>query len=161
MGQEDTRPTRDDTTAGDRSACAICTREVCVLSTSIDDTRLAIGVAQDLARALAVPLTVVAFNTATDPNSPLPTDDPSDALSSLVRGLRFQGSDIRVRSYVCETERQAIPFAFRPHSLIVMGARRSWLPTRTERVLRSLEAAGHFVLCVHGSTTHHDDQRFS
>jgi len=161
MGQEDVRPILDEAIANDRSTSAVCTREICVLSTSIDDTRLAIGVAQDLARALDAALMVVAFRTTPDPDLSPRADDPSDALSSLVRGLRFQGLDIRVRSYVCGTERQAIPVAFRPHSLIVMGAKRSWLPTRRERLLRALEAAGHFVLSVHGSTTHHDDRRFS
>jgi hypothetical protein len=44
--------------------------------------------------------------------------------------------------------KQVIPSAFRSHSLIVIGGRPSWWPTRPERCRRLLEAAGHFVVFV-------------
>ena len=50
--------------------------------------------------------------------------------------------------YACHSVRQAIPFAFSPRSLVVVGGRHSWLPTQTERLRRALERAHHFVIIV-------------
>jgi len=44
-----------------------------------------------------------------------------------------------------------MPSVFKPHSLIVVGGRIGWLPTRPERMRRMLEAAGHFVMFVDAS----------
>jgi len=35
--------------------------------------------------------------------------------------LRTEGVNARVRVYLCRDERRTIPFAFKPHSLIVMA----------------------------------------
>jgi hypothetical protein len=82
----------------------------------------------------------------------------NDIVRRFVDQVRWQGTAVAVRSYVCHDERQAIPFAFRPHSLIVIGARRSWLPTRIERLRRALERAGHFVLFVDEANRQGDDE---
>jgi hypothetical protein len=141
------------------SGAAICKREVCVLRTSTDETRLAIQIASDLAHAMAARLTLIDLRPVRNPDPPSIPGGEADWTTAFVERLRSQGLDIGVRFYVCGDERQAIPFAFRPNSLIVIGGKRSWLPTRTECLRRTLEAAGHLVLSVDGST--HHDQRFS
>jgi hypothetical protein len=50
--------------------------------------------------------------------------------------------------YLCRTVRDTIPLAFSQQSLIVIGRRPSWWPTRTERLRRVLEAAGHMVVGI-------------
>ena len=54
----------------------------------------------------------------------------------------------RTRVFLCRDEEKTIPYAFKPHSLVVIGGRHSWLPTRAERWRHALEAAGHFVVLV-------------
>jgi hypothetical protein len=50
--------------------------------------------------------------------------------------------------YLCRDERRAIAQAVGRPSLIVLGGRRRWWPTRTDSWRRQLEAAGHFVVFV-------------
>jgi hypothetical protein len=133
----------------ERSAPAIRTDGVYVIFTSIDDTIAAVRIANELAEAMAVPLTLIHFRTVP---YQLPVDAPN-GLSPLeteafVERVRAEGFDLRVRVYLCRDERRAIPLAFKPHSLIVIGGRRRWWSRRSERCRRMLEAAGHFVVSV-------------
>jgi hypothetical protein len=134
---------------------ACCTSEVCVLFTTVEQTHSAIRVAKDLARALAASLTLINVRPTSYPLQSTPPD-ADESVHRFVQQVRWQGVEIAVRSYVCGNDRQAIPFAFRPHSIIVVGGKRTWLPTRTERLRRDLEAAGHFVLLVDGTTHDHE-----
>jgi hypothetical protein len=128
---------------------AICTAAVNVVHTSIDDTLAAVRVAGDFAKALGVPVTLVHFRIV--PYA-LPLDEPNgispvETVGFMTR-LRAEDLDIRVRVYLCRDLRRAIPLALKPHSLVVVAGRRSWLPTESERWRRMLEAAGHFVVFV-------------
>jgi hypothetical protein len=125
------------------------TTEVCVLLTSVEETRSALRVAHDLAQAMAASLTLIDLRPTQLPLQPAsPHRDTDPRKTAFVERLRSQGIAVNLRLFVCQDEWQAIPLAFRPHSLIIVGAKRSWLPTRTERLRRSLEAAGHFVMFV-------------
>jgi hypothetical protein len=128
---------------------AVSTDSVYVVFTSIDETLAAVRVAHGLSEALDVPLTVVHFRTIP---FALPVDEPTGLspveTDAFVTELRSEGVDTRVKVFLCRDERGAIPVAFKPHSVIVMGGRRSWWPTRLERWRRTLEAAGHFVVFV-------------
>lgn len=130
------------------SPVSCCTTEVCVLFTTVEQTRHAVRVGHDLAQALAATLTLIDLRVTSYPVRP---DAPGadEPVKRFVEQLRWAGTDIGARSFICGADHQAIPLAFRPHSIIVVGARRSWLPTRTERLRRALESAGHFVLFVH------------
>ena len=128
---------------------AIRTDGVYVIFTAIDDTVAAVRVADDLAKAMTVPLTLVHFR-----NVPfqLPVDAP-DGISpvetdAFVARLQAEGFDVRVRVYLCREERRTISLAFRRHSLVVLAGRRRWWPTLAERWRRWLESAGHFVVFV-------------
>ena len=136
------------------SVPAVRTDAVYVLFTSIDDTMDAVRVADGLARAMDVPLTLVHFRTI--PYA-LPVDRPT-GLSPVetqwfAERLRAEGLAVRVRVYLCRNERQTIPWAFKPHSLIVLAGRQGWWPGAgdAQRLRRLLEAAGHFVVLVGGA----------
>jgi hypothetical protein len=133
----------------ERISPAIRTTEVYVVFTSIDETLAAARIASDLAKALAVPLTLIHFRSV--PYA-LPIDAPNGyspiEMETFVDRLQSMGLDVRVRVCLCRDARQVIPSAFRRHSLIVIGGRSSWWPTRSERCRRVLEAAGHFVVFV-------------
>jgi hypothetical protein len=128
---------------------AIRTEAVYVIVTTIDESLAAARVARDLSAAMGVPLVLLHFRTGRF----TPPADSSLGISpveteALVTRLCAEGVDTRVRVYCCRNERQAIPYAFKPHSLIVVAGQRSWWPTRSERWRRALETVGHFVVFV-------------
>jgi len=128
---------------------ALRTDAVSVVYTTVDDTLEAARVGAELANALGVPLRLIHFRT-------VPPQVPVDALGGVspletkdfIQRLRTLGIDARVRVYLCRDETSTIDFAFREHSIVVIGGRSSWLPTRAERWRHALEAAGHFVMFV-------------
>src|SRR5262245_1013653 len=131
------------------AAPAVFTGALTVVFTTIDETLEALRVASTLARAMTVPVALIHFRT--DPH----TSSPGDAEASsrretdeCVRRARAEGIDLRVRLYLYRDLDRVIPMAFKPHSLIVIGGRRRWWPTASERLCRRLEAAGHIVLFV-------------
>ena len=123
--------------------------EVYVLFTSIEDTLQAAAVGQALATRMRAQLTlmhlrVVPFR--------IPIDRPAGIspaqTADFVGALRTAASDARVKVVLCRDECKAIATAFSPHAVIVVAGRRSWWPTRLERRIRALEAAGHRVAFV-------------
>jgi len=130
-------------------APALRTDAVSVVYTTVDDTLDAVRVGADLAKALGAPLHLVHFRAVPvhvpvgEPTgvSPLETD-------AFIERLRAEGIAAAVRVYLCRDASRTIPWAFKPHSLIVIGGRRSWWPTLAERWRDALEAAGHFVVFV-------------
>lgn len=122
---------------------ALSTSEVCFVSIC-QKASLALGVAQELARALGAPLTVIEIRPAPDTRN----EDRSETTAR-----RDMSPFVHRRRYVCRRAEDAISVAFRPHSLIVLPGKHSWLPTRAERLRRALESAGHFVLLVDDADT--------
>ena len=128
---------------------AMRTDAVSVVYTTVEDTLEAACIGAALARAMGVPLRVVHFRKV--PRQ-VPVDQP-DGLSPIettafAARLREEGITARIRVYLCRDEAMTIPFAFSPNSIIVVGGRRSWWPTRAERWRDALEGAGHFVVFV-------------
>jgi len=125
------------------------TDAVYVVFTTVPDTLPAVRVGHALAASLDAPLTLLHFRTVP---FVLPVDAPTGIspveTEDFLARMRSEGIDVRVRVFLCRDEQRAMPFAFRPHSLIVMGGHPSWLPTHAERWRRSLETAGHLVMFV-------------
>jgi hypothetical protein len=140
------------TKSGQRKAPAMQTDTVSVIYTGFDETLRAARVAADLATKMGVPLRVVHFRTV--PHQ-LDVDRP-DGLSPIeseafASRLVEEGISTRARVYLCRDEMKTIPFAFNPHSIVVIGGHHSWFPTRIERWRHALENAGHFVVLVASS----------
>jgi hypothetical protein len=130
-------------------APAVQTDAVSVIYTGFDETLRAVRVGADLATKMGVPLRVVHFRTV--PRQ-LDVDRP-DGLSPIeseafANRLFEDGISARARVYLCRDEAKTIPYAFKPHSIVVVGGHHSWLPTRIERWRHALEDAGHFVVLV-------------
>ena len=125
------------------------TDAVNVVFTTPEETLAAVRVASALGKALAVPVTLIHFRAVPYPLSvdAPPGISPAET-DAFVERLRSEGIDVRVRVYLCRSEGRVLPTAFKRHSFIVIGGRRSWLPTAAERLRRRLEAAGHFVVFV-------------
>src|SRR4030095_12200348 len=94
----------------------------------------ALGVPSALARAMAVPVALVHLRTDSDGSS---LDDAESAApyetEECVRRARAEGIDVRVRLYLYRDLNRVIPLAFKQHSLIVIGGRRSWWSTASQR----------------------------
>jgi hypothetical protein len=137
----------------DAHAPLIRTDSVYIIFTTIDETLAAVRVAAELGTAMAVPLTVIHFRAIP---YPLSVDAPAGLspveTDAFVERLRVERIAVRVRVYLCRSERQAIPFAFKRHCLVVIGGRRRWWSTASERWRQRLEAAGHFVVFVEASS---------
>jgi tRNA 2-selenouridine synthase SelU len=58
------------------------------------------------------------------------------------------GGDIRVDVLICRNAEDAFLQYLLPHSLIVVGTRKRWWPTREERLARRLQNSGHAVLLI-------------
>ena len=139
----------------------IRTKDVYIVFTSNAATQQAVTVASHLADAMGASLTMIDFQCTPHPDQPGNAVGASGEHKGLIERLRMDGDRLNARFYVCRSIEQAVPLAFSPHSLIVIGGRRSWLPTRTERLRRTLEAAGHFVLFVDGTDSYGDAQGLS
>jgi hypothetical protein len=134
----------------EHDAPSIRTDAVYVVYTSVDETLKALQVAGSFAKTLGVPVTLVHIRAI--PYA-LPVDEPcgiSPVETEAFTGcLRAEGPEVSVRTYLCRDKRSAIPAAFKPHSLIVVGGhRRRWWRTTADFWRRALEAAGHFVVFV-------------
>jgi hypothetical protein len=133
-------------------APAIRTDAVYVLHTTVDETLAAIRVASGFANALEMPVTVVHSRAVPYPLAvETPTGISPIETEEFVERLRAEGLNAKIRVYLCRNERQAVPAVFKRHSLIVIAGNRRWWPTRSQRMRRMLEAAGHFVVFVDGS----------
>jgi hypothetical protein len=127
----------------------IRTDAVYTVFTSIEETFAAVHVAAALGKAMAVPLTLIHVRTIPYRLSlETPAGLSPVETEAFVERLRQEGIDVRVRVFLCRNERRSIPFAFKPHCLIVIGGRQRWWPTLSARWRRQLEAAGHFVVFV-------------
>ena len=134
----------------EHDAPSIRTDVVYVVHTSIDETLRALPVAGNFANTLGVPVTLVHVRSI--PYA-LPVDEPCGIspveTEAFADRLRAEGANVRVRTYLCRDRRSAIPAAFKPHSLIVVGGlQRRWWRTEADFWRRALEAAGHFVVFV-------------
>jgi hypothetical protein len=128
---------------------ALGTDAVSVVFTSFDATLEAARVGAELARALSVPLQLIHFRTVS-PHVPVNEPGGSSPIETetFVARLRREGISAGLHVYLCRNAARAIVWAFNPHSLVVLGGRRRWWPTRVGRLRRALEAAGHFVVFV-------------
>ena len=128
---------------------ALQTDGVSVVYTTFEETLRAARIGATLAARMNVPLRVVHFRTVPRqievdaPNGLSPVETEAFAARLLEEGIQAG-----VRVYLCRDEIRTIPYAFKPHSIVVMGGHHSFWPTRIERWRHALEAAGHFVMLV-------------
>ena len=54
--------------------------------------------------------------------------------------------ETRVSIYLCRDLLEILQSVLKPHSLVVVGSRKRWWPTREKRLARKLRALGHQVV---------------
>ena len=123
--------------------------DVYVIFTSIDETLRAVRVARRLARAMRSGVTIVHFRPI---GFGAPLEEPAGLspveTDAFKARLEAEDCDARIRVCVCRDARQAIPSVLQEHSLIVIGGRRRWWPTPSDRWRRTLERQGYLVVLV-------------
>ncbi|HLH42620.1 MAG TPA: hypothetical protein VKV74_06525 [Bryobacteraceae bacterium] len=120
-----------------------------VLFTSAPATLAALKQAGCLAAELGGRIILVALHTAP---YPLPLTAPPVAMDWNERRLRVIAGQSRVETIVhiclCRDERQTLENLLPPCSLVLVGGRKRWWPTRERRWARVLRRQGHEVILI-------------
>ena len=127
-------------------------QQVYVLFTSPEETLVAVRVAKRLASAVGGGVTVIHFRSI---GFGAPLEHPaglSPAETDAFRArLAAEDCDAGVRVWLCRDARQAIRSVIDERSLVVIGGRRRWWPTPSNRWRRMLEEDGYPVVFVNGA----------
>jgi hypothetical protein len=122
---------------------------VFVVFTSVEATLAALKQAGHLAAELGGRIILMALQVVP---YPLPLTRPPVGRDWNERRLRLIAGESRVETIVnvhlCRDWRQTLENALRPHSLVVLGGRKRWWPTREAKLARSLRYAGHEVILI-------------
>jgi hypothetical protein len=125
------------------------TSAVYVVYTSTDETLAALRTAGGFAAALRATLILVHYRAVP---YPLPVDGPTGIspiqTETFLERLRAEPVEVERRVCLCRDGRHAIGLALKRPSLVVVGGRRRWWPTRADAWRRTLESAGHYVIFV-------------
>ena len=120
-----------------------------VLFTSVDATLAALKQAGRLAAELGGRIILMALQVVP---YPLPLTRPPVGIDWNERRLRLIAGDSRVETVVhvclCRDGEQTLQQSLGPHSLVVLGGRKRWWPTRESKMARRLRRGGHEVILI-------------
>jgi hypothetical protein len=121
--------------------------DISVVFTSVDATLSALREAGNLAGTLGGRITLIVPQVVP---YPLPLTSPPVLIDFNERRLRVLAGNSRVETrvsiYLCRDPLEILPSVLKPHSLVVVGSRKRWWPTREKRIARKLRALGHQVV---------------
>jgi hypothetical protein len=121
--------------------------EVVVLHTDLETTRRALKAAAKLAAGRAAIIRLLVPQVVP---YPLPIDDPPVPVQFAEQQLLDMLPDPSVEASIdvrlCRDLTVALASALRPVSLVVVGGRKRWWPTRESRLARRLARLGHQVV---------------
>jgi hypothetical protein len=121
--------------------------EVSVIFTSVEATLAALRKAGALASELRAGINLIVPQVVP---FPLPLTSPPVLLDFNERRFHVLAGrtpvDTTVRIYLCRDGPDAVKAALQPKSLVVVGGRKCWWPTREKALVRRLRRAGHEVV---------------
>ena len=121
--------------------------DISVVFTSIEATLTALKEAGNLASSLGGRITLIVPQIVP---YPLPLTSPPVLIDFSERRLRVIASnskvETRVSIYLCRNPLEILRSVLRPHSLVVIGSRKSWWPTAEKRLAAKLRHFGHQVV---------------
>jgi len=120
---------------------------VTVLFTSVEGTMAALRTAGTLAGKLGGRITIVVPEVVP---YHLPLNKPPVSQEWNERRFRVLAAEssveTSVRFYLCRDEDEMLARRLKPHSLVVLGGKRYWWPTRESRLAKRLRRLGHEVI---------------
>jgi hypothetical protein len=123
------------------------TLEIVVLHTSIAETLQALKTAAHLAEDLAARIRLLVLEVVP---YPLPLDRPNVTLPFTHRRFRTLAENVSVETtvdvHLVRDREKVLESILEPHSVVVIGTRRTWWPNRNRKFARRLERAGHQVV---------------
>ena len=118
--------------------------DIAVIFTSVEATLAALKEAGALARSLGARITLLVAQVVP---YPLALETPPVSIEFNERHFRLIAGQSRVettvRIYLCRDGFEALANVLNPRSIVVIGGRRRWWPTRERKLARQLRRAGH------------------
>ena len=123
--------------------------DITVIFTTVDATIAALKRASILAESLGARITLVSPQIVP---YPLPLASPPVLLDFQERRFREIAAesavDIRVQLYLCRDGVETLKKVLKPNSIVVIGGRKRWWPTREQKLARTLLKARHHVMLL-------------
>ena len=120
---------------------------IAVVFTSVESTLAALKEAGDLASSLGARIKLVVPQVVPQP---LPLDTPPVLVEFNENRFRVMASESPVETsvqiYLCRDRFETLTGALKPGSIVVVGGRKRWWPTKDETLARQLRRAGYEVL---------------
>jgi hypothetical protein len=120
---------------------------IAVVFTSVESTLAALKEAGALASSLGARITLVVPQVVP---YPLPLETPPVLIEFNERRFRVIASqspvETNVRIYLCRDALATLTSVLTPGSIVVIGGRKRWWPTREKKLARQLRRAGHEVV---------------
>ena len=120
---------------------------IAVVFTSVESTLAALKEAGNLASSLGARITLVVPQVVP---FPLPLETPPVLVEFNESRFRVMASESPVETnvhiYLCRDRFEALTAALTPGSIVVLGGRKRWWPTKDETLARQLRRAGYEVL---------------
>lgn len=121
--------------------------EITVVFTSVDATLGALKEAGNLAESLGARITLIVPQIVP---YPLPLTSPPVLVDFNERRLRVIAGHCRVETrvsiYLCREPLETLQSVLKPGSLVVVGTRKRWWPTREKRLAAKLRRTGYEVV---------------
>ncbi len=122
---------------------------ISVIFTSIKGTLKALAKARERAGFVGASIVIVAVQTVP---YPLPLDSPPVPFEFIVKRFENMTNPLLPKApivaYLCRDSVEALKQILDSRSLIVIGIRKRWWPTRDKRLARKLRHAGYEVISV-------------
>jgi hypothetical protein len=132
-----------------------CRLEVAVVFTSVTPTIAALKEAGAHADRLRVRINLVVPQIVP---YPLPLESPPVMLDFCERRFREIAAESRVETtvqiYLCRDRLEMLKSVLTPRSLVVIGGRKRWWPTREKSLVQKLRRAGHEVIFTEMRSLH-------
>jgi hypothetical protein len=120
---------------------------IAVIFTSIESTLSALRTAGALASRLHACITLIVPQVVP---YPLPISSPPVPPDFTERRFRVIADEspikTRVQVHLCRNRAETLRAVLKPHSLVIIGGRRTWWPTWEKRLARQLRSSGHEVV---------------